>query len=414
MVLLYLLHRFDVSCTVAHCNYQLRGEESDKDMELVEEISAMWDFNCITARFDPDKAEESNTQLWARNLRYTMFRDLKHELNADLILTAHHRDDQVETILQKILRGAGISSWDGMQIVDDDLFRPLLSVSKKEIIEFAESQHIPFREDQTNETSNYARNLIRNELAPKLDDLMPGWRSNILLIPEKADQFSSMTDVILKQITPEPRKINRKSLLELPNQIWPSLIHQFIRTYIPGKVLTSGELYQTAELEHLQTGAFLEFGQDCKLVRDRNQFCLVMNNVGASDPVIINPKNLPLKLSEPSVHVRLEKWKGDINPKVLQIDDDKLEWPVTLRQWQKGDRIQPFGMKGHKLISDLLTDKKISTVQKKETFLLESFDGKICAVIFPHITSNRQIGLISEQLKCTPATKQILLIDRNV
>lgn len=414
MVLLYLLHRFDVNCTVAHCNYQLRGEESDKDMELVEEISAMWGFECITARFDPGKAEESNTQLWARDLRYTMFRDLKRELDADYILTAHHLDDQVETILQKILRGAGVSSWGGMQVFDDDLFRPLLRVSKKEITEFAESQHIPFRKDQTNETSNYARNLIRNEIAPQLDDLMPGWKSNILRIPQKADQFDKMTGVILKQIEPEPRKISRHALLGLPNQVWPALIHKFIRTYIPGKILTSGELEQTAELEYLQTGAYLEFGHDCKLVRDRDQFCLVLNEGGESEPLTINPKDLPLKLTTPSVHVRLEKWKGNIKPNVLQIDADKLEWPVTLRSWRDGDKIQPLGMEGHKLISDLLTDKKISAVQKKETFLLESFDGKICAVIFPHITSNRQMGLISEQLKCTPATKQIILIDTSV
>lgn len=414
MVLLYLLHRHEVKCIVAHCNYQLRGVESDKDMELVEEISAMWGFDCITAKFDPDKAEESNTQLWARNLRYTMFRDLKREMNADYILTAHHRDDQVETILQKILRGAGISSWGGMQVVDGDLFRPLLTVDKQEIVEFAESQNIPFREDQTNETSDYARNLIRNQLAPNLDDLMPGWRSNVLRIPQKSDQFSIMTDVILKQIETEPRKISRKDLFELPKQIWPALIHHFIRTYIPGKVLTSGELDQVGELEHLQTGATLEFGSDCKLVRDRDQFCLVMNDSWETEPVTINPNNLPLEIAEKSVRVWIETWDGVINPEVLQIDEDKLEWPVTFRPWRDGDKIQPMGMEGHKLISDLLTDKKISAVQKKDTFLIESFDGKICAVIFPHITSYRQVGLISEQMKCTPATKQILLIDTGV
>ena len=143
MVLLYILHRLQVNCTVTHCNYQLRGDESEKDMKLVEEMSAMWGFDCITARFDPAVSKESNTQIWARNLRYTMFRDLQKEVSADFIVTAHHQEDQVETILQKILRGAGPAAWSGMSIRDGDLIRPLLNVSKKEIRDFAQTQHVP-------------------------------------------------------------------------------------------------------------------------------------------------------------------------------------------------------------------------------------------------------------------------------
>lgn len=414
MVLLYLLHRFDVSCTVAHCNYQLRGEESDKDMELVEEISAMWGFDCITARFDPYEAEESNTQLWARDLRYNMFRDLKRELDARFIITAHHRDDQVETILHKILRGAGPGAWSGMSIVNGDLFRPLLGVSKAEIVAFAEAQHVPFRDDQTNTMSDYARNLIRNEVSPRLDKLIPGWKRNVLHIPQIANQFQLMTDSLLRQVEPESRKIERSALLALPKEIWPALIHRFIVNNVKYATITSGELEQTVDLDNLQTGGFLRFGDDLKIVRNREMFCLVEGETGHLDALIVRPEDLPLISRDFSLRMRLSPWSGDIIPDFLQLDAGRVAWPITIRPWCDGDRIQPLGMEGHKLVADILTDKKISTVQKKETFLIESFDGIICAVIFPDPASRRQIGVISEQFKCTKATNQILLIDTEV
>ena len=414
MVLLYLLHRAKVNCTVAHCNYQLRGEESEKDMRLVEEMSAMWGYDCVTARLDPDDAEESNTQIWARDMRYTMFRDLRQELNADFIATAHHKEDQVETILQKIFRGSGPAAWGGMDICDGDLFRPLLSVSKEEIRAFAQSQHVPFREDQTNRTSKYARNLIRNELAPDLDKLIPGWKQNVLQLTEKAEQFRVMTDMLLTQAEADSSSLNRKALLGLPKSIWPALIHRFIEKNGSEVAITSGELQQVNDLETLQTGSFLEFGEGLRLVRDRENFRLAKEETGDRQPQILIQKELPYRSDEYGIAIELIQWDGRIDQKILQLDAESFNWPVTLRPWRDGDRIQPLGMPGHKQVADLLTDVKISSVQKKDAILIESFDGIICAVIFPHITPHRQIGVISEIVKCTPATNKILRIDKDV
>jgi len=414
MVLLYLLHRFDVTCTVAHCNYRLRGVESNKDMELVEEVSAMWGFDCITARFDPDEARESNTQLWARDLRYNMFRDLKRELNAGYIVTAHHRDDQVETILQKILRGSGPGAWSGMSTMDGDLFRPLLDVTKEEILAFAEAHHVPFRDDLTNETPVYARNLIRNDLAPNLDELIPGWKQNVLQIPGKADQFKIMTEILLNQTEAKPMTLKRDALLALPEKIWPALIHRFIEKNSDSGKVTSGELNQVRDLAHLQTGRFCEFGDKLKLVRDRDVFRLVKRAPGFQKPKTLSVGDLPFRSAGYGIKIKFIFWDGIIKKNVLQLDFESIEWPVTIRHWSNGDRIQPLGMAGHKQVAELLTDSKISSVQKKEAILIESFDGIICAVIFPHITSIQQIGVISNKVKCTAATKKILLIDTDV
>lgn len=414
MVLLYLLHRFDVSCTVAHCNYRLRGEESDKDMELVEEMSAMWGFDCITAQFEPAETNESNTQIWARDLRYTMFRDLKQDLKADFIMTAHHREDQIETILQKILRGSGPGAWSGMSVLDGDLFRPLLDVSKEEIMAFAEDRHVPFRNDQTNKTSAYARNLIRNELAPELDKLIPGWKKNVLQIPEKADQFTKMTDILLAQIEGESMAIKRDALLALPKKIWPALIHRFIEENSDNGRVTAGELNQVIDLPHLQTGSFCAFGSNLRLVRDRGLFRLTKEISRTQPPKSLGVRDLPFRSDDYGINIKLKSWDGVIKEGALQLDFDSIKWPITIRLWDDGDRIQPLGMTGHKQVADLLTDSKISSVQKKEAILIESFDGIICAVIFPHPTSTRQIGVISDNVKCTAATKKILLIDTGV
>lgn len=107
MAMLYLLHRFGIDTTAVHCNYQLRGEASDKDQKLVEEICAYWNIECVSMRLDSSEETDGNFQDWARKRRYQAYEDIKKEYNADLILTAHHEDDQLETILQKILRGSG-------------------------------------------------------------------------------------------------------------------------------------------------------------------------------------------------------------------------------------------------------------------------------------------------------------------
>lgn len=414
MVLLYILHRLKVNCTVAHCNYQLRGDESDKDMDLVEEMSAMWGFECVTARFDPADSEESNTQIWARNLRYTMFRDLRQEIHADFIVTAHHQEDQVETILQKILRGAGPAAWSGMSIREGDLFRPLLNVSKENIRDFAQSQHVPYRDDQTNQESGYARNLIRNELTPELDRLIPGWKQNVLNIPERADQFLALTDSLLSQIKAGSLSIKRSAFLELPEEIWPVLIHRFIETQSDSSGVSSGELKQTENIANLQTGGFLTFGKNLKLVRDRDLFSLVNSDSLKLKPQTLSINDMPFESGSYGITLSVKHWDGNIKKDRLQFDSEKIRWPITIRPWQDGDRIQPLGMTGSKLVADVLTDGKISSTQKKEAFLIESFDGIICAVIFPHAIPKKQFGVISDIVKCTNATKKIFIIDTDV
>jgi len=414
MALLYLMHRHNLNCTVVHCNYQLRGAESGKDRDLVEQISALWNFECITATFNPDEAKLQNTQAWAREKRYQVFRDIKEEYNADFIVTAHHQTDQVETILQKILRGAGMSSWKGMDVVDGALFRPLIHVSKGEIQKFAEAHEVPYRQDASNEAAGYARNFIRQGMAPEMDHFFPGWRDNLLKIPQRAEEFSLMADVLVSGLTAGSNKIDRNALLKLPPTLWPVVFHHFLKKALPDVTFTEGAINRFLTAGELQPGASIELNESWKIIRDRNHFVLEKigeNNKGES--LTVTRGSLTDGLNYEGIRLQLTIWNGTHNSGSLQIDADKLTWPFTLRRWQNGDRIQCLGMKGRKKVAGLLTDKKIRPSQKKDAILIESFDGIVSAVIFPHATPDGEAGAISEQVKCSPATKHILQIDKS-
>ncbi|CAN5306662.1 tRNA lysidine(34) synthetase TilS [soil metagenome] len=415
MTLLYLLHRFETNCTVVHCNYQLRGEASDKDRDLVEQISAMWNFECITASFDPEEAEIKNTQAWARVKRYRVFRDIKKQVKADYILIAHHQTDQVETILQKILRGSGLPSWKGMGRVEGDLLRPLINVTRQQISEFSRAHEVPYRVDETNESAGYARNFLRHVLTPDMDHFFPGWHENILKLPERAEEFSLMTDVLLSKVQTGKNRIDRKKLLDLPQQLWPVLFLRFLKKVLPDSVLSEGLMKRFLAIDELQTGNNIEIDEEWRIVRNREYFELVIGEIKEEEKEIsFTRENLSDEQLIAGCRLSLTEWNGRLKEDWLQMDADKLTWPVTVRRWKEGDRIQCLGMKGSKKIADLLTDKKINSPQKRDAFLIESFDGIISAVIFPHTTANGQRGIISEQVKCNSATNQILQIETDL
>lgn len=414
MTLLYLMHRHNISCTVVHCNYRLRGAESNKDRDLVEQISSLWNFECITATFNPDEAKTQNTQAWAREKRYQVFRDIKNEYGADYIVTAHHQSDQVETILQKILRGSGMSSWKGMDVVDEDLFRPLIAISKQEIREFAEAHEVPFREDASNETAGYARNFIRQELAPDMDHFFPGWRENLLKLRQRAEEFSLMADVLASDLMAGERQLKRNALLKLPATLWPVVFHHFFKKNLPDISWTEGAMNRFLTVDKLQAGSGIELNESWKIFRDRDYFLLVKSGENEKNvQFTVHRMDLSDEVFLEGTRLKLYQWNGSHNIGSLQIDADKLKWPLTIRRWQAGDRIQCLGMQGRKKVADLLTDKKIRASQKKEAILIESFDGIISAVIFPHATPDGQAGIISEQVKCSSATNQILQIDKH-
>lgn len=412
MAMLYLLHRFDISTVVVHCNYQLRGEASDKDQKLVEEICMHWKIECVSLRFDSDVNSKGNFQDWARQRRYQAFQDIKKEYDADFILTAHHQDDQIETILQKILRGAGLTSWKGMKALEGDLFRPLLNVSKEEILAFVEEFNVPYRIDRTNEESTYARNFIRNHWFPDLNRLFPGWKKNLQKIPDRAEEFEAMADLILQQVSTEDQQLRRKEFLNLPRNIKAPILLRFLKNNALNIELSHGFLENLEDLRDIQSGGKLQISNGYFLYRDRELFKIVAPSEGRQ----INQKIEKHQVEKPFI---ISGWQFSVTPapksystRILHLDHEIIKYPLTIRRWKDGDTFQPLGMKGTQLVSDHLTNRKIPSSLKSEALVLESFDTTICAVIFPNYSKKAEVGTISEKFRCTSATKKSLTITK--
>lgn len=414
MVLLYLLHRYEVDATVIHCNYGLRGTDSDKDQELVENMSSLWGVNCVSVRLEPENRRENNFQKWARDVRYRIFYDMMREIDASHIATAHHLDDQIETIMQKILRGAGISSWSGMDMVDNVLFRPLLEISKKQLLGFAETMNIPYRIDSTNEESTYARNFLRNTWFPGLDKLFPGWRENILQLPNRAEEFTVMADQLAEGMIEGDNKFSRDKFLSANPKLHPLLLKTIIEQLRPDAELSRNFLNRVNDLNRLQTGKYIELSDSCLLMRDRDHFVLVESSLKKNgDTIKILKSDAVEGVTIGSVEIRISGKPPVFNNEILVVDSEKLSFPLLYRNWKEGDRFRPFGMKGTQLVSDHLTNRKIPSHLKSKSKVLESFDGKICAVIFPDSYLRKQTGTIAETVRCTDNTVKTLIIKKN-
>jgi tRNA(Ile)-lysidine synthase len=414
MSLLYIFSKLSMNVTVVHCNYQLRGEESNNDQKLVEDTAFMWGFDTVSTRLDPEEAEDENFQNWARNRRYQIFRDIKKETGAGAIATAHHQDDQLETIIQKILRGAGMTAWQGMKLWDGELFRPLLEFSKAEILQFASRSHIPYRLDSSNEESTYARNFLRNGWFPILDDLFPGWRENILKVPERAKEHEALAKALIGSLMADGRSIMRERLIALAPEVQKPLILQIMKSLDEDIQVSSGALENLDKLESLQTGKKLLVNENWSLTRDRERF--IINEEKSDDiPAVLISRN-EIRKEKLLVHgfqLEEKKWQNQINASVLQLDADSVEWPLKVRVWKEGDIINPYGMEGSQKISDLLTNNKISATDKPTILVGEAFDGKICAVIFPHESETGKPGTIANWARCTPETDTMLIIRKS-
>lgn len=410
MALLYLLHRFGVKTVAVHCNYQLRGENSDKDQELVEQVCALWGIECVAVRLDPKKAGGTNFQAWARDRRYQIFRDMLVEYNADLITTAHHEDDQIETILQKILRGAGTSAWKGMKMKEKDIIRPLLGVQKSEIMKFVAENNVPYRIDNSNEESTYARNFLRHNWFPLLGRLFPGWRENILKVPGRAEEFEEMADIILSTVQEDSKTLNRQKFLDLPNRIRPVIFYRFYELSGINVPVAASALSGISQLGELQTGKSIQLSGDVFISRERDGFVLETKLDERFVEVTVAKDQLADDFKVGSLVFKIETSPTSFEAGTLTLDARKIEFPVIIREWEEGDVIQPMGMQGSQLISDHLTNRKIKSIEKSRAIVLESFDGTICAVIFPHQIKDGQIGTLSEKYKCSSDTNKTLII----
>ena len=384
MVLAGLLLKVKVEFVAAHCNFHLRGEESDGDEKFVRDYAERNGIQCFVKHFETEKyaAEQGvSIEMAARDLRYTWFEQLRQQLGYDKIVVAHHADDQAETFFINLLRGAGLRGLKGMQPQNGVVIRPLLWASREQIRRYAAENHIVWREDHTNAESVYLRNKIRNQLLPVFDELQPDARQGLYkslehlasenelyreLLKEKFGQIIEENDVC--QIIGKQYFVNNFQLL-----------FEWLRNYD----------FNTDQCqfiyEAIGTGIGNQYNSSThRVIIGRDDLQLSEIKEDANDEIQIEIREEEVFSPIHLCFSRFERTDGfviDKSPEVAQLDFDKTRFPLTLRHWRYGDRFYPLGMKGSKLLSDFFVDQKFTEWQKRNVWLLVSADDDILWVV---------------------------------
>lgn len=406
MVLLDLISETSYSFAVAHCNFQLRGEESDLDEKLVKSTCEELKVTFHKIRFDTKKHARElgiSTQMAARDLRFAWFESLCDEFQYDKIVLAHHLDDSIETFFLNLSRGTSLKGLRGIQPENNRLVRPLLAFTKNEIIQYAKSEGLKWREDASNQETYYKRNLIRHELLPVLKKLNPDFEKvmneNLEKLAYRFQTSQKYYDGLIKDLVlPFERgvKLDIKSVLQKCEN--PYDLYEVLRDF-HFNYATIQDLYLSMEVKSV--GKIFK-SEEYQLLLDREELVISANKPKEIPMADLKVDSIDDRLTIGNQAYRISKldidhWTLDTNSKNGAFDYDKLQFPLTVRSWQVGDHLQPIGMKGRKLVSDLLIDLKVPLTEKAKVFVLLS--GEKIAWVIGH--------RISDKFKVTRHTKKV-------
>ena len=394
MVLADKLLKANAVFVLAHCNFHLRGEESDGDERFVREYADNNGLTLYVKHFDTTgyaKEHKLSIEMAARELRYAWFEELRQQLGYDYIAVAHHADDQLETFFINLLRGAGIKGLKGMQPVNGHIIRPLLDISREEIHQYALENGLTWREDHTNAETQFLRNKIRHELLPVIDGISKEGRASILksishLASENA-LYRELLQEKLFQIVKQDGETQQYQYGNFPLSTFHSpLLFEWLRDYG----------FNTDQVRFIYEAMNEKPGKSFFSLTHR----LTVERDGLELTPLCQTKENSVKLTYQQID-KDDRFVIDQSPKVAQLDCDKLTFPLQLRPWQTGDRFHPLGMKGSKLLSDFFVDQKMTTKQKEECQVLTTADGQIVWVV------GRRID---DRFKVSENTKTILLV----
>ncbi len=382
VVLTHLCHKSGVNIALAHCNFNLRGDESDADEDFVVEFAENLDLEVFTQRFDTEKYAEDNKrsiQMAARELRYDWFSELSEQLQFDCILTAHHADDNLETFLINFTRGTGFEGLTGIPEINGKFVRPLLSFSSGDIENYAKENNIKWRDDSSNKSVKYLRNKLRHEVVPILKEINPSllqsFQSTLEHLNDTADIVEESTNAVLKRaidIMDENHVAFKISEFKKVNNSKAYLFEVF-------KDFGFTAWNDVVGLLNAETGKQV-VSSTHRLIKNREHLLLSTIPSKESETIIIakeeTKKETPLGIlffDEADAVVETTRNK-------IFVDNDKLKFPLKLRKRQEGDVFYPLGMKGKKKLSKYFKDEKLSLLDKENTWLLCSADDIVWVI----------------------------------
>lgn len=382
IVLTHLCHEMKLDIALAHCNFNLRGNDSSEDEQFVHNLGKQLKKEVHVQHFKTEKyakKQKLSIQMAARELRYQWFTTLCNTSGYEYILTAHHADDNLETFIINLSRGTGLDGLTGIPPVNGKVIRPLLSFSRKEILTFAEENKIEWREDKSNLETKYLRNKIRLEVSPVLKELHPTFLQNFM----NTQEYLSGSAQIMEAQTKEFKSV----LFNKDGGIYKVLVAQLLRLnplkaylYEFFKEFGFTQSNDIVELLKAQSGKQL-FSSTHRMIKDRDY--ILIDKIGANNHEI---KAYPIHIGEDAITHPVKMNFNSVseiqneNPNVIYVDKETLKFPLILRKWQNGDYFYPFGLAGKKKLSKFFKDEKYSLIEKEKQWLLCS-DNRIVWVL---------------------------------
>jgi tRNA(Ile)-lysidine synthase len=409
MVLLYLFEKSGFDYGIVHCNFQLRGKESDGDEEFVKREVLIHGVPAFFQTFDTREYAQINgisIEMAARDLRYNYFEKIRKENNYNFIATAHHSDDLIETFFLNLSRKTGIKGLTGIKDKTGNIIRPLLFAGRNEIEAFAAEKTIEFREDSSNSEVVYQRNFLRHKIIPLFTELNPSFKKNVLSsienLRDAALVYSGFFDSEKLKAFKNTGDSEIVDIVRLQQSAYPKLLLLEILADFGFNPTVVDEVFQSLESD---SGKQF-FSKTHRLVKDRDK--LFVSPIQEDENKIYYIESEDIELFQP-FDMNIEKhaatdFKIRKERNFACMDLDKLQFPLLIRKWQQGDYFQPLGMTGLKKVSDFFIDEKIPLHQKENTWLLCS--GEKIVWIMGQRIDNR--------FKITSKTKNILQIEISV
>ena len=390
MVLLDLCLKAGFNISVAHCNFNLRGAESDGDAALVHEVTLKNSIPFYQNSFDTKDYASSHkvsTQVAARELRYQWFYALLDEIKIKtnqpaFCVTAHHANDDIETLLMNFFKGTGMAGLKGMLPIQNKIIRPLLFAERKELEKYAQENDIIYREDSSNADNKYTRNYFRNELIPSLETVYPQVIENL---KNNLQRFKAANEVYEEAIEKKLAKLMQLKGVNIEIAI-PTLENNAGKDALLFEIAKKFNFNaaQVASLQNLlgaETGKFILSGTH-RILKNRKWLIISPLENEIETIYIINESDSSLIFGEAEIIIKKDSLsvKIDSNPLTAQLSAKNIKFPLLLRKRKQGDYFYPLGMKKKKKISKYLSDLKLSALQKESVWLLES-DKKILWVV---------------------------------
>ena len=381
VALMHFLLDFGVKFELAHANFNLRGNESKNDEIFVKNLAQTHNLKIHVKSFKTKKNAEENKislQMAARNLRYEWFANLLKERELKFIVTAHHRDDIVETFFINLIRGSGIRGLLSIPAKNDCVIRPFLCINRSEIDKYLLEKQQIYREDSSNVELKYFRNKVRSSLIPLLEEMNPSIKETVI---NEINILRDISNIFHAHISKVQNNIFKKESDNFIIQIDKLKKLSPLQPYL-FEILRPFEFNQIDNIIKAldgQSGKYF-YSKQYKLLINRDEIIIKKREI--DKPTIIEIDKSTRKIENPlkirfSVGSYLEINKSD---SVAQLDFDKLQFPLILRKWNKGDKFHPLGMRQFKKISDFFIDNKLSQLEKEDKWLLCSNDNIVWVV----------------------------------